>query len=263
MKSFKKVILFILLLICLAFVLWVLSYIWNERSIEKNSTYCMDKVRWELWEGIGNIVLMYDENSQLGKYVYTGSVSYEDDSYSFSCVVLSKDEVDLKLDKVIDEDAECNWKFIHWVESNWKVNNDVVDDVDYRYDAQVFYSPVTKSCIWLTTLAEYDKMFEYAKVEYNIYDLEKDWRLFHDVKDSNNFTGVSFLSVEQFLDNPLVSKDILERLEYYKSGIAVEENIDNQEEDLDETFDENIEEDIDENIIEDIEDISWDDLLYD
>ena len=225
MKAFRKVILFALFVVCIAIIVWVFWFIWNEKSISKNSTYCMDKIRWELWEQLSNVVLMYVDNSELWKYVYSGSVSFNDEIYFFSCVVFDKDNVDLKLNSVESDDDKCNEKFIHWVESNWKINNDVVDDVDYRYDAQVFYSPVTESCVWWTTLAEYDNKYKSAKVEYNIYDLEKDWRIFQDKKDTMSFTGKTFWNIEEFLENALVNEDILEKLEYYKSGMVLDEEV--------------------------------------
>lgn len=216
----------------------------------------MDKIRSELWEEIGNVVLTYVDDGDFWRYVYSGSLSYDDNSYVFSCIVEDEDNVDLKLDKIVSDDGDCEWKFIHWVESNWKINNEVVDDVDFRYDAQVFYSPVTQSCVWWTTLAEYDKMYEYAKVEYNIYDLEKDWKLFHVVKNSSDITGVAFSNIEQFLENDLVNKDIFEKLDYYKSWIVA---------DITETVDNNgdINEDVVENLEDDFQSVSWYNLIYD
>ena len=79
----------------------------NEKRIKEYSGYCMDEVRAQLWEYIGN-VYYNDASSSEWVYLYNWGVSYEWVDYSFSCKVYNKENVDLKLDEL--NKNTCEWE---------------------------------------------------------------------------------------------------------------------------------------------------------
>ena len=151
MKTWKKVLLGILFIICLALILWVVMFVAKEKKITRYSTYCMDKVKDELWENLENIIFPYAEVVD-GEYIYSWSVSYEWITYKFFCNVTNKDNVDLNLEEVVTDKSEDfisyydNWAIKEkWTYVNWK-----------------------KQWTWIT----YDE-------EWNVVDMQeyKDWEL--------------------------------------------------------------------------------------
>lgn len=106
MKTRKKVLWCILVLILIAWIVCAWLFIHNQNKIKDYSTYCMDSVRQELWEYLEN-VSMPNATKLDWAYIYTWSVTSEWVNYNFSCKVYSKDNVDLDLEPVYET---CGWE---------------------------------------------------------------------------------------------------------------------------------------------------------
>ena len=121
MKTRKKVLWCILALILIAWIVCAWLFIHNQNKIKDYSTYCMDSVRQELWEYLEN-VSMPNATKLDWVYIYTWSVTSEWVNYNFSCKVYSKENVDLELEPInqedMDESEEALTYTIMWPE-NW------------------------------------------------------------------------------------------------------------------------------------------------
>lgn len=148
MKTWKKILLGVILTICVMFVLWLLIFIAEEKKIKEYSTYCMDTIRSELWENLENIdqieVFEFD-----WAYVYLWSLSYEWANYIFSCSVKNKDDVEInKLQQVYDSTPAPfvsyydnwaireTWTYVdwmrQWVWTTYDEEWNVIDMQEYR-----------------------------------------------------------------------------------------------------------------------------------
>ena len=102
----KKVWWTILAIILIAWIVCAWLFISNQNKVKEYSTYCMDSVRAELWENIGNIH-MNDSFCSEWTCVYMWGVSYEWVDYSYSCKVYNKENVELKLEPLYGD--VCEW----------------------------------------------------------------------------------------------------------------------------------------------------------
>ena len=106
MKTRKKVLLCILLLILIAWVVCAVLFINEQNKIKQNSIYCGDKLTQQLWDFLEN-VSMPNASKLDWAYIYTWSVTSEWVNYNFSCKVFSKENVDLELEPVYET---CEWE---------------------------------------------------------------------------------------------------------------------------------------------------------
>ena len=148
MKTWKKILLGTLLFVCIALVILLLLFIVKEKRIAKYSTYCMDTIRWELWEYLENVA-QTDFFEYDWAYVYLWSVSYEWANYIFSCSVKGKDNVEInKLEQVYNSEPEEfisyydnwaireTWTYIDWMKQwTWTTYDEwgnVIDIKEYK-----------------------------------------------------------------------------------------------------------------------------------
>ena len=107
MKKREKVLLAILAILLIAWVVCAWLFVHKQNKVKEYSAYCMDAVRAELWERIGNI---YMNNVFCSEWtcVYMWGVSYEEVDYSYSCKVYDKENIELKLEPLYGD--VCEWE---------------------------------------------------------------------------------------------------------------------------------------------------------
>jgi len=121
MKTWKKILLCILALIVIAVIVCITMFIANQNRIKEYSTYCMDEVRNQLWEYIGNVSNFYEwKNSEHNWYLYSGKVSYEWVDYEYYCRVSGKDKAEAVLVDVINPESENYEDFVSYYD-NWAI----------------------------------------------------------------------------------------------------------------------------------------------
>ena len=123
----KKVLRTILAIIIVGLVVCAWLFIHKQNKIKENSTYCMDKVRQELWEYLENIQ-MTDVIISEWVYGYMWSVSYEWVDYSYSCKVYNKENVELDLVPLYPEEIAEEEAAVEETEIN--ETEEVSDDED-------------------------------------------------------------------------------------------------------------------------------------
>lgn len=132
MKSWKKILICIIVLI---FIAWIVSAVlcnFHQKRIWKYSTFCMDEVRNQLWEYVLNVSNMYEWKNNW-YYLYSWNVSYEWLDYVYFCKVLGKDNVTVLLtgaDSFISEESvvEVVWEEIS-IESDDTLN-ELISELD-------------------------------------------------------------------------------------------------------------------------------------
>lgn len=107
MKTRKKVLWCVIALILVAWIVFAWLFVNKQNKVKEYSVYCMDAVRAELWEDIGNIH-MDDSFCSEWTCVYMWDISYEEVDYSYSCKVYNKENVELKLDPLYGD--VCEWE---------------------------------------------------------------------------------------------------------------------------------------------------------
>lgn len=107
MKKREKVLLAILAVLLIAWIVCAWLFVHRQNKVKEYSVYCMDAVRAELWERIGNINMNGAFCSEW-RCVYMWGVSYEWVDYSYSCEVYNKENVDLKLKPLYGD--VCEWE---------------------------------------------------------------------------------------------------------------------------------------------------------
>ena len=114
MKIWHKILLILWTLIIIAWI-FVDVMISLKNNEKEYSTYCMDRVRHELWEYLENIHIN-DSICSEWTCVYMWGVSYEWVDYSFSCKVYNKENVELKLEPLYPEEDTSNAKMrvVEW-----------------------------------------------------------------------------------------------------------------------------------------------------
>ena len=107
MKKREKVLLAILTVLLIALIVCAWLFVHKQNKVKEYSVYCVDAVRAELWDHIGNIN-MNDIFCSERTCVYMWDVSYEWVDYSYSCEVYNKENVELKLEPLYGD--VCEWK---------------------------------------------------------------------------------------------------------------------------------------------------------
>lgn len=128
MKTWVKILLILLTVAIFWGIVFVTMFMAKEDNVRNYSTYCMDKIRWEVSEYIWNVSLL-DNWTLYGDgifYLYDGKFSYSWVDYWFACSVLGKDHVNLKYRELATDNDELfasfydNWAFREvWIYSNW------------------------------------------------------------------------------------------------------------------------------------------------
>ena len=121
MKMWKKTILIILLFICLIVLGFIFFFINEEKKVAKYSTYCMDRIRSELWEYVWNVSCLYEWKNDNWYYLYSWNVSYEWADYIYYCRVLGKDKVNTLIQEVASDDVEN-------LDDEWNVEEEVIKE---------------------------------------------------------------------------------------------------------------------------------------
>lgn len=130
MKKREKVLLSILAVLLIAWIVCAWLYVHNQNKVKEYSVYCMDAVKAQLWEYVGNVNM--SDAFWLGwVYVYMWGVSYEWVDYSFSCKVYNKENVDLKLEP-LNSDV-CEWNACNTPEET--------DDIEENGSLILVFSP--------------------------------------------------------------------------------------------------------------------------
>ena len=75
----------------------------EQNKMKEYSTYCMDRVRHELWEQLENIH-MNDSICYGWACVYMWGVTYEWADYDYACKVYNKENVELELQPLYPEE---------------------------------------------------------------------------------------------------------------------------------------------------------------
>lgn len=97
MKKSIKVLIWICSFLVAFFIAAAIRFFMSNTTLKEYSTYCIDSVRSELWEYIGNIH-MNEAYCSDWVCIYMWGVSYEWVDYGYSCKVFNKENVDLKLE---------------------------------------------------------------------------------------------------------------------------------------------------------------------
>lgn len=124
MKTSKKVLLTIIVLIFIAWIVSALRCTSHQKKIKEYSTYCMDEVRNQLWEYLENVSNFYEwRNEDNNRYLYSWKVSYQWVNYDYYCRVSGKDDVNLKLkmDTPAEDTQNCNDVYDPICWEDWKV----------------------------------------------------------------------------------------------------------------------------------------------
>ena len=103
MKTWKKVLWYIIALIIIAWVISAFRFTSQQNKVKEYSTYCMDAIRTELWEYLESIH-MNDSICSEWVCVYMWGVTFEWIDYSYSCKVYNKENVELKLEPLYSEE---------------------------------------------------------------------------------------------------------------------------------------------------------------
>ena len=121
MKTGKKILLYVIALIFIAWIISALRFTSKEDKVKEYSTYCMDNIRHELWE--------YLENSHINDSicdewtcVYIWGTTYEWVDYSYACKVYNKENVELDIEPlypeeepVVEEDiSNAKMRVVEW-----------------------------------------------------------------------------------------------------------------------------------------------------
>ena len=124
----KKVLWTILAIIIVAWVVCAWLFISKQNKMKEYSTYCMDRVRHELWEYLENIH-MNDSICSEWICVYMWGTTYEWIDYSFSCKVYNKENVELDLQPLYPEEIVMDESVIEEesVEDEIEINEPKVD----------------------------------------------------------------------------------------------------------------------------------------
>lgn len=179
MKTWKKIFLCILALIVITGIVCATMFVTNKNRIKEYSTYCMDEVRYQLWEYLENVSNFYEwKNSEHNWYLYSGKVSYEWINYDYYCRVSGKDNADLKLKPVnIPTDTynpnNCSDHYapVCWID--WKV---------YRNECFIMWAQIEQDYTsWATIKNECEKLTK----EDLYWTRNLVW--FNDVQDVRNY----------------------------------------------------------------------------
>jgi hypothetical protein len=115
MKTREKILLAILaiLLIVWAILAWI--FISEENKVKEYSTYCMDRVRHELWEQLENIY-MTDAFCSEWICIYIWGVTYGWVDYAYACKVYNKENVEFGIEPLYPEEDTPNAKMrvVEW-----------------------------------------------------------------------------------------------------------------------------------------------------
>ena len=107
MKAFAKILVWFLVLLCVAWLTFLWWYYFKAKKILDYSVYCMDNVRSQLWEELEGVVLN-DASCNYWACLFKWWVSYEWTDYSFSCNVSSEDNVAVDLQPLVIEKIEID-----------------------------------------------------------------------------------------------------------------------------------------------------------
>ena len=119
MKTRKKILCCIFVLLVFAWIACVTMYFCLENNVKENSAYCMDKIRNEVWEYLEN-VHMTDAFGSEWVYVYMWWFSYKWADYNFKCKVYNKENVEYELEPLNWDNNLVESQFdIHTVE--WRI----------------------------------------------------------------------------------------------------------------------------------------------
>jgi len=128
MKTWKKILLCILALIVIAVIVCITMFIANQNRIKEYSTYCMDEVRNQLWEYIGNVSNFYEwKNSEHNWYLYSGKVSYEWVDYEYYCRVSGKNDAEVFLMNFDKDSYPRTIEDLYWDYTLVWFNNELTD----------------------------------------------------------------------------------------------------------------------------------------
>ena len=128
MKTWKKILLCILALIVIAVIVCITMFITNKNRIKEYSTYCMDEVRNQLWEYIGNVSNFYEwKNSEHNWYLYSGKVSYEWVNYDYYCRVSGKNDAEVFLMNFDKDSYPRTIEDLYWDYTLVWFNNELTD----------------------------------------------------------------------------------------------------------------------------------------
>jgi len=103
MKTREKILLGILVILLIAWAILAWIFVHEQNKLKEYSTYCMDRVRHELWEQLESIH-MTDAFCSEWVCVYMWGTTYEWVDYSFSCKVYNKENVELNLEPLYPEE---------------------------------------------------------------------------------------------------------------------------------------------------------------
>lgn len=109
MKTSKKVLLTIIVLIFIAWIVSALRCTSHQKKIKEYSTYCMDEVRNQLWEYLENVSNFYEwRNNENNWYLYSWKVSYEWVNYDYYCRVSGKNDAEAFLTNLTEWNGHEN-----------------------------------------------------------------------------------------------------------------------------------------------------------
>jgi hypothetical protein len=152
MKTREKFLLATIWILLIAWIICAWLFIHEQNKIKENSTYCMDRVRHQLWEYLENVHL----NDAFGSewvYIYMWGCTYEWIDYKFTCEVYNKENVELDLEPLYkDEVTEPNKELPQEPDSN------IIDW--YNEDQEVTWTNViNKLHFWAPDKADW--VYEY------------------------------------------------------------------------------------------------------
>jgi hypothetical protein len=121
MKTREKILLAILAILLIAWAVLAWIFIHEENKVKEYSTYCMDRVRHELWEQLENIH-MTDAFCSEWTCVYIWGTTYEWVDYAYACKVYNKENVELDIEPlypeeepVVEEDiSNAKMRIVEW-----------------------------------------------------------------------------------------------------------------------------------------------------
>ena len=103
----KKILRIVVAIIVIALGISAWLTIKEQNKMKEYSTYCMDKVRAELWEYLEN-VNMIDSSCSEWACAYMWSVTYEWVNYAYVCEVYDKESVEVALEPISYD--VCEWE---------------------------------------------------------------------------------------------------------------------------------------------------------
>lgn len=186
----------------------------NQTNIREYSTLCVEQIHADKGENFVNITEA--KGNLLGsKYFYQWTISTDWMIYNFSCLVKNNETIVEYEEQGVDEYRQCHEKYAAWLDENGYTNNESTPEVDYSYEAEVFYSPMLEACLWWTTFTTYVKEDNHTEIVYYIYNLDTQETIFQEREDTNNLSDPTQMSPEQFLRESAAREDFLNKLEYY------------------------------------------------